>query len=693
MGDQVVPIDLDTLIAGPGFAPQKWQSVCPDFARDGGHKVPVAASPDLDRMASLPRREVPEEGSSDAVKMTTFMTSRLTRGVPGRNVDLDDSNVSAACRCRELFDHYGMRHPRTKRLRNCITELRMVQAWALLEITTMRGVFGAIGVGHGKTILDLLAPLVMPQCRTAVLLVPPGLVKQLIRDYEIVGQHFHMPSLITHDKNNVSRIVPGMPALHVFPYSRLSQHQNTDYLEETLKPDFIIADECHRLKAADTATTGRVLRYFKNHPSTRFAAWSGSTTDKSIKEIAHLLALALRLGSPLPIDPDTVEDMARAIDPPAPGGARAPEGALRKLCRDGEHYLHAFHRRLVETPGVISTKAAAVDAAIEIDERTPPPIPKIGHLYVPPDDVAKAVGLPPGEAISVAAALRLCRDEWKRPDGEELPDALARSRTLLELACGFFYRWRFPLVNGHPQSVATILQWLARRSDWNKEVRYAIRNRREHFDSEKLARNAAERGWGMRAIGDRKLPVWKAASFPAWHEIENEVVYETEAVWIDDWLARDAVEWGRTHLGIIWYAHAEFGEKVQQLSGLPLHTGGAKAGELIEAVTGDTSIIASIKSHGVGRDGLQFKFADQLVTSFPSVNDVNEQMLGRLHRIGQEAETVRAEFYRHTPELARNVNQALRRAGYVENLWKSAQKLNLAGVDMIDDEPSEWDLE
>lgn len=668
-----MPIDLDTLVAQPGFAPHEWQSKCPDFARDGGHKPPVAPHPEIDRIAALPRRAQPVEGSAESNALIAFMNARF--GKP-----------NASCKCAELG-------------RECITSLRLVQAWTLLELGTMRGVFGAIGVGHGKTMLDLLAPLAMPGCRTAVLLVPPGLVSQLIHDYQLVGQHFQMPSLITHDKNAVSLIVPGAPALHVFPYSRLSRPESSDYLEQALKPDFIISDECHKLRAADTATVGRVLRYFRDHPDTRFACWSGSSVDKTIKNAAHLMALALRLNSPLPIDPEVVEDVARAVDPPTLEGERAPEGYLSKLCEKGEHYLHAFHRRMIESPGVIATRSAAVDAEIIVNERVPPPIPKVGRMFVPPATVAERLKLREGEHLSVAAALRLLEDHWMRPDGEEFPDALARARAALEISCGFFNRWRFPLVRDPatgklvPQNIATILDWLAKRAEWNREVRYAIRSRREHFDSERLARNAAERAWGMRPIGDRKLPVWRAASFPAWAEVENAVVYETEAIWLDDWLARDAAEWALEHRGIVWYAHVAFGEAVAKFSGLPLHGGGADAGELIGRVTGETSIIASIKSHGTGRDGLQLKYQDQLIANFPSTNDTTEQLLGRLHRIGQKSKTVRADFYRHTRALARNVNQALNRAGFVETFWGSEQKLNLSGVVGTDTDEDEWDLE
>ncbi len=650
-------INLDNLVAEPGFAPQDWQSPCPDFARDGGNKVAVADSPDLSRILAIPRREPPTEDQA----------RQLIAGIPDA-LGLRRDNPS--CKCEVPIESGGFG-------RECITELRMIQAWALLEIRTQSGLLGPIGVGHGKTILDLLTPFAMPNCKTALLLVPVKLIKQLIRNYQHIGQHFRMPSLITHDKSSFTAIVPGAPALHVLPYSKLQRPECTDYIKERIKPDTIIADEVHKLKRANTATTGRVLRYFRDHPETRFCGWSGSMTDKSIKEYAHLAALALRWGSPLPIDPDVVDDWARAIDPPARGSSNCPEGALIKLCNKGEHVRHGFHRRLIQTPGVVATRVAAIDAKLVISERAAPQIPTVASLYT----------------ISVADALQRLRHEWKSPDGSPYPDALQRARAALEISCGFFYRWRFPLVNGQPQSIEHIMLWMARRKEWCAEVRYAIRSRKEHFDSERLARNAAERAWGDRPITDKKLPVWKAASYPAWRDIEHTVVHETEAVWLDDWLARDAADWALSHKGIVWYAMSAFGERVAELSGLNLHAGGSKAEELILREDGSKSIIASIRSHGTGRDELQFRWAEQLIANFPSSNEECEQLLGRLHRVGQKASEVRADFYRHTPELARAVNQALRRAGYVEMTMGSEQKLNLGGLEGTEEDEDDEDEE
>ena len=108
-----------------------------------------------------------------------------------------------------------------------------------------------------------------------------------------------------------------------------------------------------------------------------------------------------------------------------------------------------------------------------------------------------------------------------------------------------------------------------------------------------------------------------------------------------------------------------------------MHGGGSGAGVRIAAERGDRSIVASIRSHGTGRDGLQRLFCDQLVVQPPSSSSAWEQLLGRLHRIGQEAEIVRASFYRHTVEMAAAVDQAMSRALYVESTIGASQKIRV----------------
>jgi hypothetical protein len=298
-----------------------------------------------------------------------------------------------------------------------------------------------------------------------------------------------------------------------------------------------------------------------------------------------------------------------------------------------------------------------------------------------------------------------------RPDGEELVDPMSISRVCRELACGFFYRWKFPPINGVPQRKDHIDAWHAARKAWMKELRDKLKDRQEHLDSPLLCARAAARAWGFEPAHEHledmpgteadgaaradvieragRLPMWRAKTYPAWRAIRNTVVYEPEAIRLNqrdvmrewyyveeaDYLARDAANWGRSNLGIVWYDKREFGTWVAELSGLPLHGGGPGAGQRIAKETGETSIICSIPSHGTGRDGLQKIFYRQLVANPPGSATMWEQMLGRLHRIGQKQPIVYAEFYRHTPELRRHVDKALRRALYVQNTLGAAQKL------------------
>lgn len=646
--------DIGEVLAPTNVRPREWQGGC--RAPAWGNKPPVQESADLERVVALDRRDKPPPHSDHAEALVELITARYS-------VD------RGACACAAMG-------------RTCITRLRLAQAWALYELGMTGGLLGPIGVGHGKTVLDIMAPLAVPDCKLAVLLVPPNLVEQLTREYELIAQHFRVPGMITHHgKRYESAGEPGV-WLHVLPYSRLSRHEFSAFLEE-LGPDTIIADEVHKLRHADTATTARVLRYFTDHPATRFCGWSGSLTDSSIKDYAHLSYLALRGRSPLPLDSMAVDDWARALDP---SDNPAPAGALFELCAPGEHVQEGFHRRLTETLGVISTDEPAIDAAIDILEHPVSSVPQ-----------------------AVAGALADLRNTWTRPDGEELVDAFAVARCARELACGFYYRWVFP----RKERVTLILEWLEARKEWNREVRDVLKQRLEHLDSPLLAARAAQRAWGdwrrksfeeicaevaeerdddggpayenveiearRRLEYEGDLPSWKAGTWPRWRDARNTVFYQTEPVRLDSFLAENAAAWARDNRGIVWYGSSAFGAWVGEVSGLPVHGGGPKAGEIIAAERGDRSIIASMKSHGTGRDGLQRLFSRCLMAQPPSSATEWEQVLGRLHRVGQESDIVRAWYYAHTIEVRDAMDSARERAAYVERTIGAVQKLRIGG--------------
>ena len=168
-------IDLTKLVAPIGVAPENWQAPAP---KEMYFKAPVPKSADLDRILALPRRPVELDGTERAEAIIDVMTERYGKG-------------AVQCDC-------ATRNPERHAAENCISRLRLIQALALREIGIVGGLFGPIGVGHGKTLIDLLSPYAFSEHSAAhgmlsganilcVLLVPPGLIQQLADDYDYIG--------------------------------------------------------------------------------------------------------------------------------------------------------------------------------------------------------------------------------------------------------------------------------------------------------------------------------------------------------------------------------------------------------------------------------------------------------------------------------------------------------------------------
>lgn len=595
-------------------------------------KPGVGRSPDLDRVLALARRPPLDLSSARARATVELVTRRLRR---------PDRPPGAACGCRAMGRGY------------CYEELLPAQAWALWEAPLAGGLLAPVGVGDGKTGLDVLMARAMPGVRCAVLLLPPGLVVQFEADYLAWAEHFTVPTLVLPDGRAVLR-EPGAPVLRVVPYSRFSREESTALLEE-FAPDLVLADEVHRLKSAASVGTGRFLRYFAANLSTRLCGWSGTITSRSIKDFAHLLAFALGESSPLPLDPAEVESWASAVDP---SDWPAPEGALRALREPGDGgVVEAVGRRVAWTFGVVSTASSdRVGASLAFSERAPPPTPP-----------------------AVSEAVRELRRTWSRPDGEEFVQALEVAACARQLACGFFYRWRFP----RGETAEQVEAWRLARAAWHRELRERMRDPAPGMDSPLLLSKAAIR-W---SAGDRGDLAWDSSAWPEWRELRDTVRPETEAVWVDDWLARDAAAWARESRGALWYEHGAFGRRAAELAGLPLHGGGPGAEERLRAEDGRRSCVLSIRAHGTGRDGLQRLFSRQLVANPPADAGVWEQLLGRLHRVGQAADVVQTLVYRHAREMRDAVDRALELAKYVRGIkGLPGESVKLLRADV------EWDL-
>ena len=603
------------------------------------HVAAVSTDPDdiddLTRILALPRRPLPSEAEMAA--MARAMTARLKRDRPGPGQE-------GGCACAKL------RPEVVKRGQNpCLTELRPIQGWYLSEAASVGGILGLLPVGSGKTGVDILLPMVIPDCKLAVLLLPPGLRTQLRHDYLCWSQHFLTPNLV----GGPGPFYPGRPKLEIFAYSELSLPKNSAWFKSRPEMSVLICDEAHNLKDRKASRTHRFLKLFSeaDRPLKLFVH-SGSITTKSPGDYSHFSAIALGEGSPLPLSPGVVEEWAEELIPNE--FYQGDGGKLKALCGPNENVRKGFHRRLVETSGVIATKEAGLDAKLKFYVRTPPPMP-----------------------AAVREALDNVRAKEQRPDGEELVDAMEVAAVAKQVAAGFYLFWRYPhAAEADFEQGGLIDQWFNRRQEWNRELRDVLKHRKEHMDSPKLVRDAAIRG-GEGYKGH--LPTWRSDCWGPWTEIQDKVIPVTAVKWISHWLMEDAAAWGHEAPGIIWYSNAAVGHAIADSGKFPHYGGGPKAEVGIARELGTRTIVASIAAHGTGRNLQSFK--RNLFTQQPSNASICEQALGRSHRPGQPAELVTADFYQHTKEYEDALTTAKDYSRYIFETWGSPQKLLLGEWD------------
>lgn len=605
---------------------------------------PPGDSNDLRRIVALPRRQRP----SDA---TLEVWAKAWKQVLGKN-------QGKPCECESRFK------------RRCCADLLPVQAWALTEAAENKGLFGPIGVGHGKTLLDLLVASAT-DAKRAVLFVQPSLKAQLLKtDWHFYGQHWQLPNLAGAGAQSYEA---GKPFLYVIAFSELSSAKSTDTLEQ-LQPDTIIIDEGHNLANATAARTKRYRRYTKAHPEVSVYVWSGTLTKRSIKDYAHLSEDALGDSSPVPHFWPTVEEWASHLDPV---DIRTPIGALRKLGDDprSQDARPAFRARLVETPGVVSSgDAASCEASLTITERP---------LSVP-TAVLQALG-----KFDEGAR----KEAWQRPDGEEIVDALTAARTARELSCGFYYRWRW----SRGERKAVVDAWLEARKNWHRELREKLKRPAPHMDSPLLVTKAAirwhegyvhiERDEERREVGravikpytrNGPMPTWDSEFWLPWKAVRNTANPETEAVWLSDFMVEDTLDWLKDGAGLAWYEFGAFASRVVTLARedrIPLHFAGPgnEANEMLRSLSGKEAVLTSIRAHGTGKN-LQM-FDRNLVCNPPSDGATWEQLLGRTHRQGQMSDEVTFEVYRHSEAMRNAVERARELSDHIEGTFGVTQRL------------------
>jgi hypothetical protein len=453
----------------------------------------------------------------------------------------------------------------------------------------------------------------------------------------------------------------------------------------------IIADEVHKLRNREAACTRRVERFMIANPETVFCGLSGTITKRSVRDYWHLLYWALRHNMPLPRTEAEMEKWAEVLDEKRVEamGRRGP-GVLMALCSEEERLeafpkraaplgrtqqMPVFHfnnrltaarkgyqRRLRDSPGVICSPDRNLDCSL----------------------IIRRIGVEPSVAIQAHfARLRgetTLNGEWMTPNGDILTQPVDVWRHARELACGFYYRWDPPPPN----------EWLRKRSAWNGYVRNILswdgelheQYKHLHLDSPMQVALAVK---GSTHTDEATGNVTQRAptivnpliqqSLQEWDEIKNTFKINTVAEWLDETTLLACLGWMKANKsGIVWTEHRAFGQRLAAM----LQTGFCSTGGLdengrpIEEYDG-APVVASVAANCEGRN-LQAWNRNLIVTMSPT-GYIGEQLLGRTHRMGQQADTVYVDWIAACDEQDRGFDQMIADARYIQDTTGQSQKL------------------
>lgn len=561
----------------------------------------VQRTADFVRVLCLPRRDW-REGAEELAELITERYARTP-----------DEKCPESCVCRGKG----------------FMKLHPVQAAALGDLHDFGGLFAPIIVGGGKTLISFLAPAILEAERPLVL-IPAKLKKKTESEWWLLSVHWRLPPV------------------RIETYEKLGRVENVDLLE-TYRPDFIFADEAHRLKNTSAGVTRRVNRYLQ-HAECRVALASGTITNKSLKEYWHLLRWSLGPElMPMPREWPEMMEWASALDVQSNEAVRTAPGALSEFAGHKGHVSleaarEGYRKRLVESPGVVATSNSNVaGCSLSIAGVDLPKLDVLGPHY------------------------KQLREDWQTPDGWDFSEAIDLWRHARELVCGFYNVW-----DPRPPKL-----WMQRRRNWHRFVRQTLKHLRQ-YDTELQVSIACSKGH-LDSFVEVEEPGEKpryADVFKEWREVRDTFVPNAVPVWVDDTALNYAAKWLEEHDGVVWVEHPCFGEKLEKLCGVPYYGRGGlnSKKEMIERARGKA--IASVLANGEGRN-LQH-WSEALVVSCPPNGKAIEQLLGRHHRPGQEEDEVSFEFVLACKEQVEGFHKALREAEYIEQSTGNMQKLMYA---------------
>jgi len=471
-------------------------------------------------------------------------------------------------------------------------------------------------------------------------MVPPALRETFFSEYKKFQAHFDLPHV------------------ELIAYSRLSRPEGWDMLN-ALKPDYIFADEAHCLRHLGSTRTRRLVRYLEQNPNTVFAAASGTLTARSVRDYAHLARYALGTCSPLPLLTSHLDSWANVLDSdgrPSPTDWKTIEPLLDKFgcsftarmkgSRRIDAAREAYRKLLTTAAGVVSTDDESAPCSLLIHCLRNPSMPE-----------------------DIVDALR-CVMEGTSPNGEEVfEDEAAVWRAARQVSAGFYYRWAWERT---PQGRIDH-EWLEARSRWSRWVRRELDTAaRDGYDSPALIKDKVAKDIERNPTLATTSRIHCALA--DWLKVSGRQPPPTVPVRLSYYLIDAVIDEVSKHDEpvLVWYETRETGECLREKTGWPLYGPGGAPGGVPH------TCLVSISAHHKGLNLQAWRL--NLVVEPPSSGQVWEQLMGRTHRAGQEADEVEVFTFVGPKPFASAFASAREKAAYAAATTGGRMKLVFAPV-------------
>jgi hypothetical protein len=585
------------------------------------------------------------------------------------------------------------------------------QAEALKAYEDYGGVLAPIGVGRGKTLASLMIADAAYRrgINKIVLHLPPTIVSQLVgNDIRWARNRvpISFPIHVLHGKGRKARLgiaKSGRKGLYIIPYSLLSTEDSVEVIRE-VRPGLVVGDEAHQIANKSAARTRRVLSVIneirEDGDPCQCVFMSGTITSKSVMDYYHLIRTALNEYCPLPLTAAFATEWAMIIDSvqekpewqdtdgteefTGPVSMRAllewarihfPERKA-EFTNSRTGLRRAYQLRLETCPGVVvSTGEDVVKSSLLFDN-------------TPVKDHEKVEGWD-----KLKEHIKRLEDEWVAPSGDEIDHKIHAWKWMNELSAGFYNELYWPDTETYAarttkpvaeadeiltrakkyheagQEYAKVLRpWLLELAPPGLDTPFLVgKHMSSHGASKEVPSEIYEAWTNMKSL-----------------DFEGRPDRDSRAIRVCPYKVNWAVEWAMKEVpkgrgAIIWAHHREMrkwiAEKIEE-AGLPVFEAGPGRKidrALRDQLHKDKIVVASIKAHGEGKN-LQY-FQHQCMVQWPRPAKTAEQLLGRLHRQGQEADEIVVRTCFTTDFDHMNFGACLNDALYIHQTTGSQQKM------------------